>query len=313
MNWIILTSAIIPTLGIVVTIYQVFLVERRRLYSNTDGIYAINSPNRLQNVSIVVRHNGAEYPDNIYIYKAFFKNLGNRDISARDFQNPLRITLPSTVTMIDHQIDDRHNAKVTTNTDGNSLNLKWGILKPREKIDVSILFSSEDEIQFEEFEKSVDLDDRLINVSPSKPTRVGQYAIAGAMSVFILLLFGSLFLFGGTGLLKQQEFSVAYPAASGNLVVVGLARNKSFTACKLFESPVVVQDCQSLEASEASKFLENNPPSKGYVGQRISTLSLIIGTTLIYTLAPFIALIRRDRKRKGRKRLNLHKYDSRED
>lgn len=304
MNWVVIVTVAIPAIGILIGVYQIFILERRRLHSGVSDVHTISEPNRLQNSTIVVRHKEVEYTDYIYICNVFFKNSGNRDISANEFQHPVSIELPTDVSIIDHQIDDTHNSKVTSEQKEGSIEIKWAILKPRERIKVSIILSSKDKLDPAEFEKSIVLDDRLINVSNSKPSAYRDYYIASLASILLVGFVAAIFWYDSP-IYRARDHSLVYNINNTPHLLMAISNPENLRACEIFTAPRIFEHCQKIDRIDAAHLEVPNPPLKGYSGIPPASILVFLITPLMYAASPFYVVYARRRRKKVRARTLL--------
>lgn len=299
MNLWILLSVIVPALGVVIAVYQQILSERRRLHSAVDTCHTINDPTTLKNATIIIKHNGVEYSDHIYFCNLFFKNIGNRDISARDFQHPVRITLPDHFTLVDFQVDDRFKSKVSVESHDNLIDLKWGILKPREKIDVSLVLTSAEKIELDLVEKSIVIDDRLINVTSTKQSSYRLYAFAGLASI-LSLSFMMLFNYIVIGIGKPSEYPVGYEILGTPHAFVLINRDGDLSACEISKELIIFQRCQNIENINKDKIVIFEPKEKGHIGLPNAVVWMLIISFILYALPPFYFVYKYKRRQRRR-------------
>lgn len=274
-----------PILAVAIAVIGWALRPKREVHLKAADPTLINPEQRYSDYRLVVRYQDEDFIQPVFSSIITISNIGNRDISADDFVEPLHITIPTNHRIISSKYSAPEGVTLESgNNTSTMLNVRWNLLKPNQEIYLYNILTRDDEnytaAQSDDFKYVVLLKDVKTKFGSFRtpiPLRLGYYFL-------FIWVFTILIIFAITAIEYNRP---TFQSPSGDIYVLSKLNEDVVRWCRPLDSLFQMEQCSSHRISSLSefKFVETIP-----VRWR-SVVPLSMSNWLAMILGPFILVL----------------------
>jgi hypothetical protein len=242
-------------LGIVATIVAPSLfLKSARISADVVSARKISRKSPSDSVSIVVTHNDKPILGDVYTVDAVIKNTGNTDLVSEQFSRPVEFDATDGVRILAADV----KAPITkidavADVSADALKIKWALLKPREKILITMVVASGEATTAEKIAKSVVPSARMVDVKVGKGFWLKNRWLAAALVGYAFGFF-LLAIFAFTLRLGTNHYLVFNEQDRTNLIRIGA---DTIEVCDISGSILLPVTCSSTTEAAANDLLKS--------------------------------------------------------
>lgn len=129
----------LAALSVVVPVVLVLTVNRARLSVSTPYLTPVGVKGPNERVELRVFHDGTQVDQNVFVIETTIENTGSKDITSSEFINPIKLICGPALEPLSVSLNHPVGVEPKFLLEGSSVLVSWDILKPREKIRISVV------------------------------------------------------------------------------------------------------------------------------------------------------------------------------
>lgn len=289
-----IATLVLGAMGVVATLVAPRLSRSAKIYAEVEGVSPIRRDSPSSSLEITVSHKGAVVNRPIYLVQATVENTGSRDVVEKHFLEPLSFKLPQTFEVLSVEAEAANGVRPEAEHSPQSIDIKWLMLKPREKIEIKAIVSSEQDSRPDDIRRQITPEVRLIDVQTGRGFWKSNPWLASGLALYLIMAV-PMAVIGAFSIFPVRN-DLIVSQMDGHTVSLEVSDNR-LRVCQVFQHRVVFSKCEGMDGARAEPLIQNAQPGSGFTGIRPALFWFGVLLPVIYgAMGAFLGAMRRTRR-----------------